>query len=166
MSPTAVRTLGLALSLVYAGAIVRVYLRQPATVREVTGSLTSSVGAYRIDQARFDAGLAFFRNDQFVESRDTFAQADPARQDPVVQFYVAYSYLRQGWGRVYADDDLYKAGQAALAHARSLTPSGTIRVDDENLKLRTAEEVAAEFERGLTRELSDLNPMRVLGERP
>ncbi len=161
-----VRSIGLVLSLVYAGAIVRVYVRQPATLPEVAGSLTSTVGAYRIDQARFDAGLTFFRNDQFVEARDAFAQADPARQDARVQFYVAYAFLRQGWGRVYADDALYKAGKAALEHARSLTPSGSIQVDDPDLRLKTAEEMAAEFDRGLTRELSDLNPVRVFRERP
>ena len=93
-------------------------MRQPATLPEVAGSLTSSVGAYRIDQARFEAGLAFFRQDQFVEARDAFAQADPARQDAAVQFYLAYAYLRQGWGRVYADDALYKAG-AGHAGARA-----------------------------------------------
>ena len=166
MSPTLVRSIGLVLSLVYAGAIVRVYVRQPATLPEIAGSLTSTVGAYRIDQARFDAGLTFFRSDQFVEARDAFAQADPARQDARVQFYVAYAFHRQGWGRVYADDALYKAGKAALEHARSLTPSGSIQVDDSDLRLKTAEEMAAEFDRGLTRELSDLNPVRVFRERP
>ena len=157
---------GLVLSLVYAAAIVRVYVRQPATLPEIAGSLTSSVGVYRIDQARFDTGLAFFRKDQFVEARDAFAQADPARQDASVQFYVAYAFLRQGWGRVYADDPLYKAGAATLAHARSLAPGGVLVVNDPNLRLHTAEEMAAEFERGLTRDLSDLNPVRVFRERP
>jgi hypothetical protein len=166
VSPSALRALGLVLSLVYAAAIVRVYVRQPVTLPEVAGSLTSSVGAYRIDQARFEAGLAFFRKDQFVEARDAFAQADPARQDASVQFYIAYAYLRQGWGRVYADDALYKAGQATLVHARSLTPDNGITVNDPGLRLHTAEELSAEFERGLTRELSDLNPIRVLRERP
>jgi tetratricopeptide (TPR) repeat protein len=157
---------GLVLSLVYAAAIVRVYVRQPATLPEVAGSLTASVGAYRIDQARFEAGLAFFRNDQFVEARDAFAQADPARQDAAVQFYISYAYLRQGWGRVYSDDGLYKAGQATLAHARSLSPDAPIVVADPDLRLHTAEEVAAEFQRGLTRDLSDLNPAGVFKERP
>lgn len=166
MSPTALRVLGLTASLVYAAAIVRVYVRQPATLPEMAGSLTTSVGAYRIDQARLDAGLRFFRQDQFVEARDAFAQADPARQDARVQFYIAYSYLRQGWGRVYADDALYKAGAATLEHARSLAPGGTIVVDDPNLALHTAEELAAEFQRGQTRELSDLNPARVFHQRP
>lgn len=166
VSTSSLRVAGLVLSLIYAAAIVRVYVRQPATLPEVAGSLTSSVGAYRIDQARFDAGLAFFRKDQFVEARDAFAQADPARQDASVQFYIAYAYLRQGWGRVYADDALYKAGQATLVHARSLTPDKSITVNDAGLRLHTAEEVAAEFERGLTRELSDLNPIRLFRERP
>lgn len=166
MSPTLLRAVGLGLSLLYAGAIIRVYVRQPASFPEVTGSLTASVGAYRVDQARFDAGLGFFRSGQFVEARDAFAQADPARQDPRVQYYVAYAYLRQGWGRVYADDALYRAGQAALAHARSLAPGGSIRIDDPDLRLRTSEELAAEFERGLTREMSDFNPARVFRERP
>ncbi len=154
------------LSLVYAAAIVRVYVRQPVTLPEIAGSLTSSVGAYHIDKARFEAGLAFFRKDQFVEARDAFAQADPARQDATVQFYIAYAFLRQGWGRVYSDDGLYKAGQATLAHARSLTPNNSLVVDDPNLRLHSAEEVAAEFERGLTRDLSDLNPIGVFRERP
>ena len=44
--------------------------------------------------------------------------------------------------------------------------AGTIVVADPNLRLHTGEEVAAEFERGLTRELSDLNPVRVFRERP
>ena len=166
MSSSSLRVAGLVLSLVYAAAIVRVYVRQPATLPEVAGSLTSSVGAYRIDQVRFEAGLAFFRQDQFVEARDAFAQADPARQDASVQFYLAYAFLRQGWGRMYADDGLYKAGQATLAHARTLAPRGSIVIDDPNLRLHTAEEVAAEFERGLTRDLSDLNPARVFRERP
>ena len=166
MSAATIRIAGLALSLIYAGAVLRVYVRQPASLPEVAGSLTSSVGAYSIDRARFDAGLHFFRQDQFVEARDAFAQADPGHQDPTVQFYTAYSYLRQGWGRVYADDALYRAGKTTLARARQLSPNGTIVIDDASLKLHSAEELDAEFDRGLMREWSDLNPARLLRERP
>ena len=123
-------------------AIVRVYVRQPATLPEVAGSLTSSVGAYRIDQARFDAGLRFFRKDQFVEAATPSPRPTRA-PGRAVQFYIAYAFLRQGWGRVYADDALYKAGEAALEHARSLAPDGAIVIDDPTLRLRSAEEVAA-----------------------
>ena len=166
MPTRTVRILGLVLSLLYAAAIVRVYVRQPGTVPEVAGSLTSAVGAYRVNQERFDVGLQYFRRDRFVEARDAFAQADPARQDPRVQFYVAYTYLREGWGRLYSDDERYREGLAALERARSMAPGGTITVDDPQLALRTAEELEAEFRRGLTRELGDLNPMRLTRERP
>ena len=165
MSPTAVRAAGLAICLVYAGAIVRVYVRQPVSLPEVAGSLTSSVGAYRIDQARFDAGLAFFRADQFVEARDAFAQADPARQDATVQFYVAYSYYRQGWGRLSHDDALYDAGLAALRRAVAAAPDGRVVVSDPGLQLHTADELEVELRAGMTRDWSDLNPLRVLRER-
>lgn len=166
MSATALRVIGLTLTLLYAAAILRVYVRQPATLPEVTGSLTSSVGVYRIDRARFDSGLSYFRADKFPEARDAFAQADPARQDPTVQFYTAYSYLREGWGRVYNDATLYRAGKATLDHAREIAPQGTILVDDPALKLHSAEELEAEFDRGLTHGVSDLNPMRLLRDRP
>jgi hypothetical protein len=166
VSATWLRAIGLALSLCYAGTIVRLYIRQPATLPEVAGSLTASVGAYQIDHSRFDAGLRYFRQDQFLESRDAFAQADPARQDPTVQFYTAYSYLRQGWGRVYSDEALYRTGKATLEHARELAPRGVIVVEDPALKLHSAEELAAEFERGLTHGVSDLNPAKLLRERP
>jgi hypothetical protein len=166
VSGTALRAIGLALSLAYAAAIVRVYVRQPATLPEVTGSLTASVGVYRIDQARFDAGVAYFRADRFVEARDAFAQADPARQDPTVQFYMAYSYMREGWGRVYDDATLYRTGKTTLDHAREIAPHGTILVDDPTLRLHSAEELEAEFDRGLRHGVSDLNPMRLLRERP
>ncbi len=166
MNATGLRIAGLCLTLLYAGALVRVYVRQPSTLSEAGGTLTSAVGAYRIDRERFDAGLQYFRQDRFVEARDAFAQADPARQNPVVQFYVAYAFLRQGWGRVYSDDALYRQGLEALTRARQLAPGGTIRVDDDDLALRTAEELQAEFERGLTRELSDFNPARLMRERP
>ena len=166
MTATALRIIGLSLTLLYAGSMVRMYLRQPTTLSEARGALTSTFGAYHIDQERFDAGLRFFRQDHFAEARDAFSQADPARQDPAVQFYIAYTYLRQGWGRVYSDDEMYKQGLEVLEHARRLAPGRTIAVDDANLTLRTAEELEAEFHRGLTRDVSDLNPARLLRERP
>ena len=166
MSATTVRAIGLACVCLYAAAIARVYVRQPSSLPEVTGSLTSSVGAYRIDQARFDAGLTFFHQSQFIEARDALGQADPARQDPRVQFYVAYSYMRQGWGRVYCDGALYRAGKATLEQARSVATGGTLRVDDPDLKLHSVEELAAEFDRGLTRQISALGPGHLLRERP
>jgi len=166
VSATALRIVGMTATLLYAAAILRVYVQRPASLPEMSASLTSVVRAYQIDKPRFDQGLRFFRGNQFAEARDAFAHADPGKQDATVQFYVAYSYLRQGWGRVYSDDTLFTAGKAAVERARQVSASGTITVDDPDLKLHTAEELAAEFDRGLTRDLSDLNPAKLLRDRP
>lgn len=166
MSATALRIVGMTATLLYAAAILRVYVQRPASLPEMSASLTSVVRAYQIDKPRFDQGLRFFRVSQFAEARDAFAHADPGKQDATVQFYVAYSYLRQGWGRVYSDDALFTAGRATLERARQVAPNGTITVDDPDLKLHTAEELAAEFDRGLTRDMSDLNPAKLFRDRP
>ena len=161
-----VRVAGLALSAAFAAFILWLYAAQPRTVAEVRGGVAASVGAYRIDQAGFDEGLRFFRQDRFVEARRAFARADPAQRDATTQFYIAYSFLRQGWGRFYHDDALYREGAAVLKRAVAVSPDGAVRVDDPDLTLKTSDELAAAFERGLTRELSDFNPLRVLEERP
>ena len=166
MRESTTRALGLALAAVYAGFIGWLYARQPQTIAEVTGGLSAAIGAYRIDDRAFADGLRFFRNDQFVEARLAFARADPAVRDARTQFYVAYSYYRQGWGRVYHDDQLYAQGVAALDAAIALAPGGRVVVeDDPNLKMRTAEELRAELEAGMRIDASDLNPMRLFRER-
>ena len=160
------RALGLALAAIYAGFIGWLYARQPQTIAEVTGGLSAAIGAYRIDDRAFADGLRFFRNDQFVEARLDFARADPAVRDARTQFYIAYSYYRQGWGRVYHDGQLYAQGLAALDAAVALAPGGRLVVDDDpNLKMRTAEELRAELEAGMRVDASDLNPMRLFRER-
>ena len=164
--PTAIRAIGLGLALTYAAAIAWMYAHQPRTFAEVAGGLQSSVGVYRIDRASFDEGLRFFHDDRFVEARSAFARADPAMQHAVTQFYIAYSFLRQGWGRVYSDDALLKEARTAVARAIDVAPGGRIQVDDPALTLKTADELKAEIDRGLTRDASDLNPLRVFGTRP
>jgi hypothetical protein len=159
---TAVRAGGLVVSLAYAAFIAWVYAQQPKTIAELKGSLASTVGAYEIDRNSFNQGLQFFRADRFEEARAALARADPARKDATTQFYVAYSYYRQGWGRFYNDDALFRKGLEAVDHAIRLTPTGRLDVADQSLGMRTADELRAELQRGLTREASDLNPMRVL----
>jgi len=164
-SPDVVRAAGLAISTAYAAAIVWAYVRQPQTMAEVRGGLTATIGAYQVDRAALEEGLRFFRRDQFREARLAFERADPAHRDTTTQFYVAYSFYREGWGRVYADDALYRQGLEALARATAAAPGRHVSVADSTLGLRTSEELQAELERGLTRDWSDLNPMRVLQER-
>jgi hypothetical protein len=96
---TATRATGLTLALTYAILIGWLYARQPQTIAQVTGGLSDAIGSYRVDEQTFADGLAFFRNNQFVEARMAFARADPAVRDARTQFYIAYSYYRQGWGR-------------------------------------------------------------------
>jgi tetratricopeptide (TPR) repeat protein len=160
-----VRVAGLVLSVAYGVLIVWVYANQPRTLAQLTGGVASTVGAYRIDQAAFDDGLKFFHADKFEEARAAFGRADPARQDATAQFYIAYAYYRQGWGRLYNDAQLFRKGLEAIDHAISVAPTHRIEVADQGLGMRTADEVRAELQRGLTRDASDLNPLRVLDTR-
>jgi hypothetical protein len=160
-----VRAGGLVLSLLYAAVIGWTYVRQPQTVAQVTGGLSATVGAYRVDDRAFADGLAFFRNDRFVEARAAFARADPAERDARTQFYIAYSFYRQGWGRVYSDDALFGEGLKRVDLAISLASGGRLVVDDPDLKMHTADELRAELEAGMERDASDFNPFRLLGER-
>ncbi len=153
------------LSILYAAVIVWTYAQQPRTLSQVTGGLASSVGAYRIDQQAFADGLTFFRDDHFEEARAALARADPAERDAVTQFYIAYSYYRQGWGRLYADDELFAAGLKRVDMAIGLAPDGRLVVDDPDLGMRTADELRAELAAGLRRDASDFDPRRLFRER-
>jgi hypothetical protein len=165
MSETLTRALGLTVALVYGGFILWLFASQPRTMAEVTGGVASSLGVYRVNPQSFEEGLRFFREDKFIEARLALQRADPAQRDPTTQFYVAYSYYRQGWGRLYHDARLFREGLAALDRAQSVAPGGRIVVDDPELGLRSADELRGELERGLTRDLSDLDPRRVFRER-
>lgn len=165
MSETVIRATGLGLTLAYAALIGWLYARQPATLAEVTGGLSSAVGAYRIDRQAFDDGIRYFRNDQFVEARAAFERADPASRDALTQFYIAYAFYRQGWGRLYSDDVLYKQGLEAVNRAISHSPGGRLLVDEPDQQIKSADELKAELESGLRRDASDLNPARVFRQR-
>jgi len=160
-----VRGAGLVVAIAYAAAITWTYVRQPQTVAQVTGGLSAGVGVYRIDAQAFADGLSYFRNDQFVEARAAFARADPAEQDARTQFYTAYSYYRQGWGRVYSDDVLFAEGLKRVDLAIALAASGRLVVDDPDLQMHSADELRAELAAGLRRDASDFNPLRVVRQR-
>ena len=165
MTHALIRAVGLVVVAIYAGFIAWLYAAQPRTMAEVRGGLSASVGAYRIDTIAFDDGVRFFRNDQFVEARAAFARADPATRDPRTQFYIAYSYYRQGWHRTHHDDELYRAGLATITGAIALAPAGRLVVEDPQLSIRQADELKAELEAGLTTDASDFDPRRFLQQR-
>ncbi len=165
MRDSTVRTLGLLASACYAGFIVSIYVHQPQSLMEVTASIGADIGVYRIDQPAFDEGLRLFRSGQFEAARSAFDRADPAHKDAHTQFYIAYACYRQGWGRLYDDDQLFKLGLDAANRSVALAPHGILRVDDQDLGMKTADELRAELEAGLRRDISDFNPMKILRRR-
>jgi hypothetical protein len=165
MSETVIRATGAGVTVAYAVLIAWLAASQPQSLADVTGSLAATIGAYQADAVDFEAGLQFFRQEQFDAARTAWSRADPAGRDARTQFYVAYSYYRQGWGRLSHDDALYAAGLEALDRAVAAAPDGRIVVPDPGLQMQTADELRAELRGGLTREWSDLNPARVLRSR-
>jgi tetratricopeptide (TPR) repeat protein len=160
-----VRLVGLALAILYAAIIGWLYVSQPRNRAEALGGLAAVVGSYRIDPVAFQEGLAFFRQDKFAEARSAFERADPAHRDAQTQFYIGYSFYREGWGRIYNDDRLFKLGLDAVTRAIEVAPGHRVAVDDQTLGMRSGDELKAELERGLRREASDFNPMRVFEPR-
>jgi tetratricopeptide (TPR) repeat protein len=160
-----VRSLGLLATAAYAALIVWLYVQQPQTVAEVTGGLSASVGTYQIDRQALEEGLRLFRTDQFEDARLAFDRADPARQDARTQFYIAYSFYRQGWGRLYHDDALYTRALEAIDRAIALDPRGVVTVADPDLQIHISDELKAEIQAGLRKDSADWNPMKVFQKR-
>jgi len=160
-----VRVLGAAAAVLYGSLIVWIYARQPETFAQVRGGVAAGIGAYRIDQQALAEGLGHFHAERFEDARAAFTRADPAERDALVQFYVGYSYYRQGWHRLYSDDRLFAEGLKAADKAIALDAGAVVRVDDARLQMRTPRELRAELEAGLRRDASDFNPLRVFGGR-
>ena len=156
-----IQWLGIVWTLLYAVCIVWLYATAPRTLREITTEATATLGAYQINQARFDAAHELFRREQYAAARDEWQRADPARRDARTQFYLAYAFYREGWGRIYSDDALYRQGLEAVNRAIELSPQGPLTVDDPDLRLHTAAELKTELEAGLAHAWGDLNPLKI-----
>ncbi|MGA9994280.1 MAG: hypothetical protein WBP93_02645 [Pyrinomonadaceae bacterium] len=160
-----IQSSGVAWTALYAAFIIWVYATEPRTLKEVATNTQVAAGTYQADQAKFDSALALFRQEQFRAARDEWMRADPARQDARTQFYTAYAFYREGWGRVYSDDALFRQGLEAINRAISLAPNGALTVDDPGLQMHTAAELKTELEQGTERSWGDLNPLKVLRTR-
>ena len=160
-----IQSVGVAWTCLFAAFVVWLYATEPRTVAEVATHASVAAGTYEVDRARFEAGRALFLREQYAAARDEWARADPAGRDARTQFYVAYSFYRQGWGRVYNDDELFRRGLAAAARAAELSPGGALNVDDPELSIHSAAELKAELEQGLARTADDFNPLKVFRER-
>ena len=165
MRQRSIQAAGIVLSVSYAAFIIWIYATEPRTFKEVATSAEIAAGTYQIDQEKFNSALALFRREQFRAARDEWLRADPAQGDARTQFYVSYAFYREGWGRVYYDQDLIKQGLEAVNRAIGLAANGSLTVDDPNLQMHTAAELKAELEQAIEQSLDDINPLKVLRTR-
>jgi hypothetical protein len=165
MKPRIIQVIGLTLTIAYAAFIIWIYATEPRTFREVATSAEVAAGTYQINQQNFDAGHSLFLREQFRAARDEWQRADPAQGDARTQFYIAYSFYREGWGRVYYDQDLFKQGLEAANRAANLSSNTPLTVDDPNLQMHSVAELKAELEQGLERSWNDVSPLKVLRTR-
>ena len=160
-----IQTGGILWTILYATFVIWIYATEPRTLREVATNTQVAAGTYQVDQEKFKNALEMFHREQFRAARDEWGRADPGAQDPRTQFYIAYAFYREGWGRLYDDDELFKQGLQAVNRAISLAPGQTLTVDDPDLQLHTAAELKSELEQGTERSLGDLNPLEIFRKR-
>lgn len=165
MQSKLIQIAGLVFSIAYGAFIIWIYATEPRNFKEVTTSAEVAAGTYQINQENFNSALSLFRREQFRAARDEWQRADPAQRDPRTQFYIAYSFYREGWGRVYFDQELFKRGVEAVNRAIALSPASPLTIEDPDLHMHTAAELKAELEQGLERSWSDVNPLKVLRTR-
>jgi hypothetical protein len=166
--------LGLAISAIYFIFIMFLYWAEPRDLSELSTKAITTIGdaatkgqviigTYQIDQAKFDDGLKAFREDNFIAARDSFERADPEKRDPKTQYYIAYSYYRQGWGRLSNDDELFKKGIESVDRVTAVDPD--FKSTDEDLKLKTPAELRHELDEGTKITADDFNPLKLIRER-
>lgn len=143
--------------------LVEVSTKAQTTIENVTTKTQVAIGTYEVDTARFSEGLDAFQKNNFIAARDNFEKADPERRDARTQFYIAYSFYRQGFGKFTNDDALFKKGLDQTNNVIALDKN--FKSADANLQLKTPAELKNEFEEGLKVTADDFNPLKVLRER-
>lgn len=133
------------------------------TIEKATTTAQVVTNTYEIDEKEFAQGLEFFRQENFIGARQSFAKADTQQRDAKVQFYTAYSFYRQGFGKFSNDDELFKKGLETVNRVIEL--NNNFKADDANLKLKTPAELKNELEEGLKVTAEDFNPLKVFRER-
>jgi len=156
---------GLLFTIAYAAFIVWIYATEPRTFSEVTTGVEIAAGRYEINPEKFNSAFNLFRREQFRAAREEWQQADPAQRDPRTQFYIAYSFYREGWGRIYFDQGLFRQGVETVNRAIALSTGTTLVIDDPDLQMHTAAELKAELEQGLESNWGDVNPLKVFKRR-
>lgn len=168
------QTFGIALTAFYGLFVAWIYIAEPKTLTELPTKAQETIekatttaqvitNTYEVDRTKFNEGLTAFRSDNFVVARDSFAKADTENRDAKTQYYIAYSFYRQGFGKVSNDDELFKKGLEQVNKVIQLDKN--FKSDDANLQLKTPAELKNEFEEGLKVTPSDFNPLKVFRER-
>lgn len=160
-----IQSVGVAWTILYALFVIWIYATEPRSFKEVATGAQVVAGTYEVDREKFEEGLRLFRAEQFRAARDEWARADPQQRDARTQFYIAYAFYREGWGRVYSDDALFRQGLEAANRSINLSQNERLRVDDPDLQMHTPAELKAELEQGLERTVDDLNPLKVFRQR-
>ena len=174
MRPKHIQILGIALTALYGLLVLWVYWAAPKSVSDISvkaretienaaNEAKAATGTYEVDKEKFDLGLTAFRADNFVLARELFLQADPKGIDPKTQYYIAYSFYRQGWGRFSNDDDLFKKGLEQVDRVIALDRE--YKADDPDLKLKHPVELKQELQEGLKITADDFNPLKLTRER-
>lgn len=170
-----IQILGIVLNTAFALFIVFLYATEPRTLGEIGDKAAQTAsevinkgqvatGTYQPDPEKLAKAMALFSSGDYPGARAFFEAADPEKRDGRTQFYIAYSFYRQGWGRFASDDELYKQGLVYAERADKLL-GGTFISDDADLKLKTPAALKTEIEEGLRVTADDFNPMRVMNER-
>lgn len=169
-----IHILSLVLVVIYGFLIVWLYWAEPKNLEEVSTKAKETIentttkgqiiiGTYEVDATKFNDGLKAFRADNFVAARSYFENADPESRDAKTQFYIAYSFYRQGFGKLYNDDELFKKGLEQTNRVIALDKN--FKSDDVDLTMKTPAELKNEFEEGLRFTADDFNPMKLTRER-
>ncbi len=143
--------------------ITFLYWTEPRSLAEVTSKTQVVIGTYEINKPEFEIGLASFKREEFPAARAAFDRADPEKRDAATQFYIAYSFYRQGWGRFSNDDAHFASGIMAVNRVIAIEPN--FRTADEALIMRIPAELKTELEEGLRITASDFNPLKLTRER-
>ena len=174
MNEKHIQILGIALTLFCGVFVAWLYWAAPKSIEDMTVKAKETVeqattkaqvitNTYEVDSAKFNEGLVAFRQDNFILARDSFEKADKEKRDAKTQFYIAYSFYRQGWGRIANDDELFNKGLEQIKRVKMLDDD--YKSDDADLDLRSPAELQNEFEEGLRITADDFNPFKLARER-
>lgn len=160
---------------VIGGFIVFLYATAPRSLEELSAKAKETVdnavtkgqvltGIYTANRVKVNQGIGQFRQEKYEIARELFNEADPEKRDGQTQFYIAYSFYREGWGKFANDDKLFEQAYEAGKRAQILLGENFVS-DDADLKLKTTADLLAEIEEGLRVTPDDFNPQKWFRER-